>query len=245
MASGELAWHFQNHIVGWMIWTCYSRALERRCLQRIEDDNDDADDDNTLQVSRLPSNWGKCRLGSEEEAAGNFHVQALFAPAGLINRRGRNLTCKVRKTTLIFFRATSERAKFIKRLKHSCSWIAVKLNELSNCRIEKWIRLSILSQSEWRRGAHEQSSNWQVLVSRGGKKAISRNYGGRNLFCKCHQEYHFGRHKNPRWRKIVQMKTVRPLLWNRNLGCRLPSTSHDSHLKLASLERPFFTSPIS
>ena len=110
-------------------------ALSKREIsqipKRIEDDNDDddADDNNTLQVSRLPSNWGKCRLGSEEEAAGNFHVQALFAPAGLINRRGRNLTCKVRKTTLIFFRATSERAKFIKRLKHSCSWIAVKLNE--------------------------------------------------------------------------------------------------------------------
>ena len=106
--------------------------------KRIEVDNDDADaadDDNTLQVSRLPSNWGKCRLGSEEAAAWNFHVQALFAPAGLINRRGRNL--KVRKTTSIFFRATSERAKFIKRLKHSCSWIAVKLNELSNCRMEK------------------------------------------------------------------------------------------------------------
>ena len=79
----------------------------------------------------------RIKVEEEDVEAGNFHVQALFAPAGLINRRGRNLTCKVKKTTLIFFRATSERAKFIKRLKHSCSWIAVKLNELSNCRIEK------------------------------------------------------------------------------------------------------------
>ena len=38
LASKELAWHFQNHILyraGWMISICYSLALERRCLARV------------------------------------------------------------------------------------------------------------------------------------------------------------------------------------------------------------------